>query len=78
MSDPGLALERTLLSRRRTVLPFLTVAALALRGVVQDGPAAPALAVVLLAAVGAVLAVRGGPTSLTVVVVLLAVAACLL
>lgn len=78
MSDAGLHEERTVLSRRRTVLPFLAVAALAARGLLQGGPVLPAVAVVLLAAAGAATAVRGAPTRLTVVVVLLALPACLL
>ena len=73
MRDPGLALERTALSRRRTTIPFLVVAALGVRAAL-DVPVA-GLAVALLAATGAVAARRGSPTTLTLVVLALALAA---
>lgn len=81
MSDPGLAAERTDLARRRTVLPFLALAALGVRAVLHgDGPLHPwpAVALVLLACAGALVAVRGRPALLTGVVSALAVAAVLL
>jgi hypothetical protein len=73
MTDPGLAAERTALSRRRTTLPFLVVALLGARAAL-DAPV-PGLLVTALAAAGALTAVRRSPSALAVVVVLLAAAA---
>ena len=70
MSDPGLAAERTALSRRRTTIPFLVVALLGVRAAL-DAPV-PGLLVAALAGVGALAAVRRSPSVLVVVVVLLA------
>ena len=81
MTDPGLAAERTELARRRTVLPFLAVAALSLRAALDgSGPLHPwpAVLAVALAGLGAAVAPRGGPGRITLLVVLLAVPACLL
>lgn len=73
MRDPGLALERTALSRRRTTIPFLVVALLGARAAL-DVPLS-GLAVALLAGTGAVAARRSSPTALTLVVLALALAA---
>lgn len=73
MRDPGLATERTALSRRRTTIPFLVVALLGARAGL-DAPL-PGLLVALLASLGAVAARRRGPLLLTCVVLLLAAAA---
>ena len=73
MRDPGLALERTALSRRRTTLPFLVVALLGARAAL-DHPL-PGLLVAVLACVGAVVVRRAAVNLLTVVVLLLAGAA---
>lgn len=73
MSDLGLATERTLLSRRRTTIPFLVVALLGARAAL-DVPL-PGLLVTLLACAGAVTAQRRSPSLLTAVVLLLAGAA---
>lgn len=73
MRDLGLATERTLLSRRRTTIPFLVVALLGARAAL-DVPLA-GLLVTLLACTGAVAAQRRSPSLLTVVVLLLAAAA---
>ena len=73
MRDPGLALERTTLSRRRTTIPFLVVGLLGARAAL-DVPLA-GLLVASLAATGAVAARRASPTALTAVVVGLAAAA---
>ena len=73
MRDPGLANERTALSRRRTTIPFLVVALLGARAAL-DAPL-PGLLVAVLASLGAVAAVRRGPLLLTCVVLLLAAAA---
>lgn len=76
MTDSGLATERTRLSRRRTVLPFLVVALLGARAAL-DAPIA-GLTIALLAGVGAVVARLRLPTLLAAVVLLLAVAGALL
>lgn len=73
MRDPGLAAERTALSRRRTTLPFLVVAVLGARAALEAP--LPGLLVAVLASAGAVVAVRRGLLLLTCVVVLLAGAA---
>ncbi len=73
MRDPGLAVERTALSRRRTTLPFLVVALLGARAAF-DVPW-PGLLLALLACAGAVASVRRGPAVLAVVVGLIALAA---
>lgn len=73
MRDPGLASERTALSRRRTTIPFLVVALLGVRAAV-DAPV-PGLLVAVVAAVGALVAVRRSPSEVTAVVVLLAAVA---
>ena len=73
MRDPGLAAERTALSRRRTTLPFLVVALLGVRAAL-DAPLAGTV-VAGLGVLGALAAVRRSPTVLTAVVVLLSVAA---
>lgn len=70
MRDPGLASERTALSRRRTTIPFLVVALLGVRASL-DTPL-PGLLVALVAALGAVAAMRRPPTEVTVLVVVLA------
>lgn len=70
MRDPGLAAERTALSRRRTTIPFLVVALLGARAAL-DAPV-PGLLVAALAALGALAAVRRSSTEVTVLVVLLA------
>lgn len=70
MRDLGLARERTLLSRRRTTIPFLVVALLGARAALEDP--VPGLLVALLACLGAGAAVKRSPTGLTVVIVLLA------
>jgi hypothetical protein len=75
MRDPGLAAERTAMSRRRTTIPFLVVALLGVRAAL-DAPV-PGLLVALAAAVGAVAAVRRSPSEMTAVVVVLAAAALL-
>lgn len=75
MSDVGLASERTRLSRRRTVLPFLVVALLGTRAGLESP--VQGLTVALLAGAGAAVVVRRSPTVLAVLVVLLAVAAAL-
>ena len=76
MRDPGLAAERTALSRRRTTIPFLVVALLGARAALEAP--VPGLLVAALAAVGALTAVRRAPSALAVVVVLLAGAALVL
>lgn len=76
MRDLGLAGERTQLSRRRTVLPFLVVALLGARAALESP--VPGLAVALLAGLGAALTTRRSPTALATLVVLLGVAAALL
>jgi hypothetical protein len=73
MRDPGLATERTALSRRRTAVPFLVVALLGARAAL-DHPL-PGLLVTLLASFGAAVTLRRGPVLLTAVVLLLAAAA---
>lgn len=70
MRDPGLAAERTALARRRTTIPFLVVALLGVRAAL-DAPV-PGLLVALVAALGALAAVRRSPAQLTVLVVVLA------
>ena len=75
MRDPGLASERTALSRRRTTIPFLVVALLGARAALEA--AVPGLLVALLAAVGALAAVRRSPSEVTGLVVALAAAALL-
>ena len=70
MRDPGLAAERTELSRRRTTIPFLVVALLGARAAL-DAPL-PGLVIALLACVGAVAARRATPQLLTLAVLLLA------
>lgn len=76
MRDLGLAGERTQLSRRRTVLPFLVVALLGARATLESPVAG--FAVAALAGLGAALASRRSPTALATLVVLLAVGAALL
>ena len=76
MRDLGLAAERTALSRRRTTIPFLVVALLGVRAAL-DAPVA-GLLVALVAALGAVAAVRRTPTQLTALVLLLAALSLLL
>ena len=70
MSDAGLAAERTALSRRRTTLPFLVLALLAVRAALDVPVRGLLLAVV--ACVGAVVALRRSPQELTLVVLLAA------
>jgi hypothetical protein len=76
VSDAGLAAERTELSRRRTVVPFLVVAALAGRAALEDP--LPGLALLALACAGALVVGRAAPTLLTTVVLALAMVAALL
>lgn len=73
MRDPGLAVERTALSRRRTTLPFLVVALLGARAAL-DAPW-PGVALALLACAGAAISVRRSPAALAAVVGLIALAA---
>jgi hypothetical protein len=73
LRDPGLATERTALSRRRTTIPFLVVALLGARAAL-DFPVA-GLLVALIACAGAGFALRRSPTQLSAVVMVLAVAA---
>lgn len=74
-ADPGLARERTLLARRRTVLPFLLVAVLGARAALAH-PGRGSL-LVGLALLGAAVAQRGRPGALVAVVLLAAAAAAL-
>jgi hypothetical protein len=74
--DLGLAGERTQLSRRRTVLPFLVVALLGARAALESP--APGLAVAVLAGLGALAVGRRSPTAVTLLVVALALAAAVL
>jgi hypothetical protein len=71
--DPGLARERTALSRRRTAVPFLVVALLGARAAL-DVPA-PGLLLTAVAVAGATAVRRLRPSPLTAVVVLLAAVA---
>jgi hypothetical protein len=73
MRDPGLAPERTALSRRRTTIPFLVVALLGARAAL-DAPVA-GLLVTAFAGAGAVAARRCAPTVLTSLVLALAAVA---
>ena len=73
MRDAGLALERTVLARRRTAIPFLAVALLGARAAL-DAPL-PGLLVTALAGAGAYVVRRGSPLLLTLLVLVLAVAA---
>ena len=73
MRDAGLALERTVLARRRTAIPFLAVALLGARAAL-DAPL-PGLLVTALAGAGAYVVRRGSPWLLTLLVLALAVAA---
>jgi hypothetical protein len=76
VNDLGLAGERTALSRRRTVLPFLVVALLGTRAALHAPVAG--LAVTLLAGLGVAAATRRSPTALATLVLLLALAAAVL
>ena len=73
MRDPGLAAERTALSRRRTTIPFLVVALLGARAALES--ALPGLLLAVVAAAGAVVVIRRSPHEVAVLVVVLAAAA---
>ena len=73
MRDPGLAEERTALSRRRTALPFLVVALVGVR-VALDAPVEGSV-VAAVACVGALVAARGWTAMVTPAVLALAAAA---
>ena len=76
MSDPGLAKERTALSRRRTALPFLVAALLGVRAAL-DAPVEGSV-VAAVACVGAIVAALGWARLVTPAVLALAAAALVL